>query len=90
MHKVKKIIKFIDNRELYPKVESEQKLGKFRTVSTSCDPLTSNQEDIDVHFSIYDDSESCKDSSLEHKDIRRKRSSHHVEIKYDHFQIYYK
>lgn len=88
MKKVKKKLKFIDNRELYPKVEPEQKLGKFRTVSTSCDPLTSNQEDIDMRFSIYDDSESCKDSSLEHKDVRRKKSSHHVEIKYEHIQFY--
>ena len=70
-------------RELYPKVEPDQKIGKFRTVSTSYDYSSSNEDETDIRLSICEDSGSSKDSSFELREpIRRKRTTHHVEIKW--------
>lgn len=59
-------------RDLYPKLELEQKLGKFRTVSTSYDYASSNDDDIDVKFNFCDDSESSK-SSQDLKENKKKK-----------------
>lgn len=69
-------------RELYPKVEVEQKLGKFRTVSTSHDQSSSNDEEVNLKFSIDADGSSSSRESQDSKDIRKKRPlPFHVEIK---------